>query len=50
MTREALPTMQRPGYFADVSTLSVNLIAGLTNALVYLLRGIAYALVRSTSL
>jgi MFS superfamily sulfate permease-like transporter len=50
MAREGIETAKRPRYITDVSTLGADLIAGLTNALVYIPQGIAYALVRSTYL
>jgi hypothetical protein len=36
MARDGLETMRRPRYLTDVSTLGADLIAGLTNALVYI--------------
>jgi MFS superfamily sulfate permease-like transporter len=50
MTGEGLETTRLARYITDVSTLGADLIAGLTNALVYIPQGIAYALVRSTYL
>jgi sulfate permease, SulP family len=49
MTGEGLETTRRPRYLTDVSTLGADLIAGLTNALVYIPQGIAYALVAGVS-
>jgi sulfate permease, SulP family len=49
MDGEGFETMKRPRYLTDISTLGADLIAGVTNALVYIPQGIAYALVAGVS-
>jgi sulfate permease, SulP family len=49
MASEVLEPIRRPRLLTNVSTLGADLIAGLTNALVYIPQGIAYALVAEVS-
>jgi MFS superfamily sulfate permease-like transporter len=49
MTGGGLETTRRQRCLTDASSLGADLIAGLTNALVYIPQGIAYALVAGVS-